>query len=730
MKTSTTRTHPAITPEHLRRLAVIYVRQSTEFQVRNNTGSTASQRSLVAVPRAYGWADAEIQIIEDDLGKSGSTSEGRAGWQRLQRMIEARQVGAVFAADASRFSRQLRDFEIFRLKAALHGTLLYTDGHFLNPAEGSDIAVSQLSAMVAQFDGRKRTEFLTQAAMSKARSGQAASKFPTGWIKRPDDKYEYDPQAKDAIQTVIKTFWQTRSIRQTVIALAKADIQIPCRKKNGELCFTNPTDTRVRFILTHPAYAGTYVFARTQLQRGGAVSEGGHSKRGKLPEERWIKIPNHHPTYMTVEEQEQIKSVLAHNRTKRRRPRRWGPTPLQGLSRCAVCGAGLTITYLDRGYTYTCRGSQHYLAKPCMRFSSLELDRFVVQEVMKVLEAPPLEMLKAAREAARTKKQARRDWTQSERERLAHEERVAEERAELARGKLQRVYFAALEQIEQIREEKERFEKKVALQPAPSNQESEEEIEELCRIARDVPELWNHPAMTHQERKEILRCLIDHITVGATKEKIDGTIFWKAGAQTPFLIWRGAGVLNLIRELHAQKLTTREIQQHLAAGKTSTGQVVQMSVDMIRRRLCKMKIVAGKYSTHQLQVLQKITELDCEGRSFTSIARYLNDNGFPSASGKSWNRGMVVHLLYGTGRKRESLEKIHYRVMAEARVRGLGYGEIAAEFNERQIRRRGGPYWTAKYAQRRCYYLNRMLHKREQKEVTDIERSELIVPQK
>jgi Recombinase len=115
---------------------------------------------------------------------------------------------------------------------------------------------------------------------------------------------------------------------------------------------------------------------------------------------------------------------------------------------------------------------------------------------------------------------------------------------------------------------------------------------------------------------------------------------------------------NLIRELHAQTLTTPEIRERLAAGKTSTGEVVEMNLDMIRRRLSKINLKAGKYSVHQLQMLQKIAELDREGRSFASIAHYLNEHGFTSASGKSWNRGMVAHLLYGTGRKRESLENI------------------------------------------------------------------------
>src|SRR5205823_4949107 len=116
----TNQTHPLISPDHLRRLAVVYCRQSTEEQVRENTGSTEFQRSLAAVARSYGWPDSQIQVIDEDLGRSGSSSERRTGWHRLQTMIEAKQVGAVFVATISRLSRQVLDFELFRLRAALH----------------------------------------------------------------------------------------------------------------------------------------------------------------------------------------------------------------------------------------------------------------------------------------------------------------------------------------------------------------------------------------------------------------------------------------------------------------------------------------------------------------------------------------------------------------------------------------------------------------------------------
>ena len=95
------------------------------------------------------------------------------------------------------------------------------------------------------------------------------------------------------------------------------------------------------------------------------------------------------------------------------------------------------------------------------------------------------------------------------------------------------------------------------------------ELETLCRVASEVPSLWHHPAMTNQERKEILRCIIDHIVATATKQRIDAKIFWKTGDPTAISILRPAGRDELIRELHAQKLTVLEIREHLAAGRTS-----------------------------------------------------------------------------------------------------------------------------------------------------------------
>jgi DNA invertase Pin-like site-specific DNA recombinase len=167
-------TSPLITADHLRRLGVVYIRRGSEMQVREHTGSAQFQRSLAAVARSYGWRDSQIKIIEDDLGKSGSSTEGRTGWQRLQQMIEADEVGAVFVATTSRLSRRVMEFELFRLRAALHNTLLYADGQFVDLAGASDRIVSEIVTMRDKFFAKQKAKAgKRHAAISRRRSARA-----------------------------------------------------------------------------------------------------------------------------------------------------------------------------------------------------------------------------------------------------------------------------------------------------------------------------------------------------------------------------------------------------------------------------------------------------------------------------------------------------------------------------------------------------------------------------
>ena len=254
-------------------------------------------------------------------------------------MMAAGEVGTVFCVTISRLSRRLLDFELFRQIAAENNTIIHTEGRFVDPNDSNDIIFSQLTAMLASHENRQRVRLMSQARITKAKQGEMVSVLPVGCIKGPDGQYDYDPETKDIIRTIIDTFFQTRSIRRTVIALRKDGVQIPSRH-GSQVLFKKADIERVRKILLHPAYCGVYVYGRTQSKPGGPILPNGQSQRIKVPEERWVKHFNHHPGYMSQEQQEEIKSILSKNRFERRH------RPGRGRRFCKDCFAAACATML------------------------------------------------------------------------------------------------------------------------------------------------------------------------------------------------------------------------------------------------------------------------------------------------------------------------------------------------------------------------------------------------
>ncbi|HXZ43873.1 MAG TPA: recombinase family protein, partial [archaeon] len=117
-----------ITPDHLGRLAAIYLRQSTPGQVLKNTGSTDYQRDQRIHAVQWGWPDTRIEVIDADLGLSGSSTKNRIGWQRLLKLVSEGKVGAIFISDVSRLNRSRRDFGILVELCREFDTLLVVDG--------------------------------------------------------------------------------------------------------------------------------------------------------------------------------------------------------------------------------------------------------------------------------------------------------------------------------------------------------------------------------------------------------------------------------------------------------------------------------------------------------------------------------------------------------------------------------------------------------------------------
>jgi DNA invertase Pin-like site-specific DNA recombinase len=130
--------HDKITCQHRERLAIVYVRQSTPQQVERHQESTRLQYALVDRAADLGWERGRIVVIDDDLGRSGSTMEGRLGFQRLVAEVGLGNVGLVLGIEMSRLARSCRDWHQLLEICSLFDTLIADVDGVYDPAQYND----------------------------------------------------------------------------------------------------------------------------------------------------------------------------------------------------------------------------------------------------------------------------------------------------------------------------------------------------------------------------------------------------------------------------------------------------------------------------------------------------------------------------------------------------------------------------------------------------------------
>src|SRR5262249_7936565 len=228
-----------------------------------------------------------------------------------------------------------------------------------------------------------------------------------------------------------------------------------------------------------------------------------------------------------------------------------------------------------------------YGSKSCLSVDGGELDRVLERAVLSTLQSPTLEVLREALAEARRAEEIEKARIEAERERLEYHIKQAGERFENADPKFHRVYHDLQEKLDQAMKELEDFEQRQTINPSRSKiLVSKEELEELCDLAAEVPKIWHHREVTSRDRKEIIACVVESVSVITNAEKVKGTIRWKAGEESTFEFYRRAGKYSLVKELHAGGCNTREILECLQAGQTSTGQSMKLHVESLYK-ICK-----------------------------------------------------------------------------------------------------------------------------------------------
>jgi DNA invertase Pin-like site-specific DNA recombinase len=170
---------PKITPEHLVRGAVVYVRQSTMGQVAEHTESQRRQYALAEAARSLGFAS--VTVIDDDLGRSGSGLVERPGFQKLVASVCSGVIGAVFCIEASRLARNGRDWHHLIDLCALVGTLVIDPDGTYDPRLVNDRLLLGLKGTMSEYELSLLRQRGIAARDSKARRGELQFLLPPGY---------------------------------------------------------------------------------------------------------------------------------------------------------------------------------------------------------------------------------------------------------------------------------------------------------------------------------------------------------------------------------------------------------------------------------------------------------------------------------------------------------------------------------------------------------------------
>jgi hypothetical protein len=296
---------------------------------------------------------------------------------------------------------------------------------------------------------------------------------------------------------------------------------------------------------------------------------------------------------------------------------------------------------------------------------------------------------------------------EAERKRLLYAEVMARDRYENVDPRNRLVFDDAVKDLEKAKQAVRELELRIATTTQPVTPlETADELRTLGALVSDVPRLWRHPLVSAKERKEMLRCLIDHIVINRTDEAIEATIMWASGAETILRVWRRRGLYSLIRWLHGEGRTVPEIRAALAVGDTATGQRWVRTASGIYQVLKRLGLRPHPVRRGQPVDRTLIRQLYEDGLTHQEIAEELNARGLTTARGKPWVPYALQHWL-GSGGRRNHLEALHRAAIEDAKRRGLTNQEAADEFNMRGIPRVGQRRWTADVVRQRRAHLKR-----------------------
>lgn len=541
-----------ITSDHLGRAAVVYVRQSTMAQVTGNLESQRRQYDLAGAAATTGFAS--VTVIDDDLGRSGSGSVERPGFERLVALVCSGNVGAVYCIEASRLARNGRDWHHLIDLCALTGTLVIDPDGAFDPRLVNDRLLLGLKGTMSEYELSLIRQRGIAARDSKAGRGEFRFMLPPGFCWSEAGKIEIDPDehVAETIKLVFAKFRELGSGRQVFLWLRSADIKMPVVLRNVEvrkLVWKAPAYHSVMQILHNPLYAGAYAFGR-RAQRTLIIDGRARKANGlRKPRDDWsVLLRDNHEGYITWREYEENQKLLTENahmkRNCDRKSARGGRALLTGLMRCGRCGRMMRVFYgsaKGNAHRYQCRGDDARVGLGlCIGIGGVRVDRAVATQI---LEAVSDRAVEAAIFASDQVERSARDVIaaiERDLEGARYEASLAGRRYELVdpakrhvARELEARWNDALERVSVLERKIEELSALSAARPAIDRGR-------LLQLAHDLPTVWNAPSTDTRTKQRLIHILVQEIIcdLDDTTNEAVLLIHWTGGRHTEVRVAR------------------------------------------------------------------------------------------------------------------------------------------------------------------------------------------------
>ncbi|CAN5362249.1 recombinase family protein [soil metagenome] len=546
---------PKIRPDHLRRDAVVYVRQSTLQQVRGNRESTVRQYALVERAKALGWPAGRVQTIDDDQGRSGAHADHREGFKKLLAEIGAGQVGVVLALEASRLARSSVDWHRLVEICVVTQTLLADESAVYDPRNPNDRLLLGVKGTLSEAELMTIRGRLHEGRWNKARRGALAQALPVGFVRSEAGVVAKNPdrQVQSRLDYVFALFAELRVARRVVARLRQEHLTIPSQvwggPGHGEVRWKVATFGAIMRMLHNPAYAGAYVYGQKEYDPFERSPTSGKARTKMRPLTDWpVCVRDAYPAYLTWEQFVQNQQRMRDNwfRSVSRGAPRNGLALLQGIVRCGRCGARMSVFHYStrekRAPGYGCvAGYADGGRSTCQMMSSAPIDAAVADAFLAAVTPAQVDVALRALDAYETERAEGRRQRQMQIEQADYEVELARRRYEKT-DPGHRLVAAELEaRWEQALRDRERFTRDAAaLDRQAASPLGQAERRRVQAMAKNLRTVWHAATTGMADRKELLRFMIHRVYLDGVSEtgQIRITVEWHTGARTAIKVPR------------------------------------------------------------------------------------------------------------------------------------------------------------------------------------------------